>query len=96
MDLRSSLQVTSPTMGIMLPWGDSLAVASSISFRRPMMYTLCAPLSARALAIMAPRPLLPPVMTATRPFTVKRFAASREDMVVGWECGVVKRRLVVN
>lgn len=80
-DWRVSFEVTSPAVGMMFPCGDSLVAASSTSLRRPMMYTLCAPFNARALVIVRPIPDPPPVMTATRPLTLKRFAASSEDMV---------------
>lgn len=55
--------------------------SSKEASRRPRMKTFEAPLTSRALAIIAPMPDPPPVITKTMSFTENRFAASIDDIL---------------
>lgn len=56
MEDTTSLSVTSPTRGMIFPVCTDEAADSSVSLRRPMIYTFSAPLRARARAIIRPIP----------------------------------------
>lgn len=57
----------------------SLTASSSFSLRRPEMYTV-APFEASARAVVSPKPVPPPVTSATFPVRSKSLDAEREDM----------------